>query len=57
MSDKAKKCQNPACSCLASDGEKYCSAHCVSMEGNPEVICRCGHAGCSGDAIDAPLTN
>ena len=43
----AKKCANPACSCIAPQGEKFCSPHCEAMRGTPEVSCQCGHAGCS----------
>lgn len=56
MADKLKKCENPACSCTADAGQDYCSAHCESMEGNSEVVCRCGHASCQGEAVDAPET-
>lgn len=40
MSD-AKKCANPACSCIPSDGKKICSAHRESVKGTAEVMCEC----------------
>ena len=42
-----KKCANPACSCTPPNGEKYCSAHCEAVKGATEVVCQCGHPGCS----------
>lgn len=42
-----KKCANPACTCIPPRGEKFCSAHCEAVKGTPEVICQCGHPGCS----------
>jgi hypothetical protein len=52
MSD-AKKCANPACSCIPADGQKFCSAHCESIKGSVEAICDCGHPACKGDALEA----
>jgi hypothetical protein len=48
-----KKCENPACSCIPTDGSKYCSAHCEGIAGKTEVLCACGHSGCRGEAINA----
>ena len=50
MSD-AKKCSNPACSCIPPDGKKTCSAHCESVKGTTEVMCDCGHPRCKGDTV------
>ncbi len=50
MSD-VKKCANPACSCVPADKERFCSTHCESMKGATEVMCQCGHSGCSGNAM------
>jgi hypothetical protein len=52
MSD-AKKCANPACSCIPADGQKFCSAHCEGLKGSVEAICECGHPACKGDALEA----
>ena len=46
---KSKKCANPACTCVPSDGEKYCSAHCEGIGKGFEVMCRCGHSDCGTD--------
>jgi len=50
MSDQ-KKCENPACSCVPSQGEKFCSIHCESAKGTTEIACQCGHPGCKGDTV------
>ena len=49
---KDKKCANPACSCVPTDGSKYCSAHCEGTADSTEVVCSCGHPGCKGDATN-----
>jgi hypothetical protein len=49
MSD-AKKCANPVCSCVPEKGEKYCSAHCEGLGTQTEVVCKCGHGHCAGEA-------
>jgi hypothetical protein len=40
-----KTCAHPGCDCPALKGEKYCSPHCETAP--EEVICGCGHEGCS----------
>jgi hypothetical protein len=50
---EAKKCGNPACSCIPSDKEKSCSTHCEAMKGSVEIACQCGHATCGGSALKA----
>ncbi len=44
MSDP-KKCENPACSCIAPKG----STDCEVTKGTTEIVCQCGHPGCRGD--------
>jgi hypothetical protein len=46
----AKKCANPACTCIPEKKEKFCSAHCEALRGAVEVICKCGHHTCGGEA-------
>jgi hypothetical protein len=46
MADSGK-CANLACTCIPPAGEKFCSAHCEAMQRTPEVVCQCGHPGCS----------
>lgn len=42
-----KKCEHPACNCMAPRGEKYCSVYCHDAGGTLELACNCGHAGCA----------
>jgi hypothetical protein len=46
----AKKCANATCSCVPEKNEKYCSAHCEGLGSQTEVVCKCGHAHCAGEA-------
>jgi metallothionein len=46
MSD-AKKCAHSACNCMTT--EKYCSAHCEENKDTVEIVCKCGHAGCTAE--------
>ena len=46
-----KKCAHPSCSCMTSDGSKYCSTECQAMQKTPDVSCSCGHAGCKGKIV------
>ena len=45
-----KTCANPACTCVPEKGEKYCSAHCEGMGDKTEIVCKCGHEHCGGNA-------
>jgi hypothetical protein len=48
MADKKKgMCAHPACNCMVSKGEKYCSAYCHDAADTTEISCNCEHAGCS----------
>lgn len=51
---ETKKCGNPPCDCVPSDGEKYCSAYCEGAEERTDVVCHCGHVECEGDVVIAP---
>jgi hypothetical protein len=46
----SKKCANATCSCPAADKSKYCSPHCEGIANKIEIVCLCGHDGCSGKA-------
>jgi metallothionein len=50
-SEKDKKCAHPNCSCLVTDGTKYCSAQCEATAEHADIDCKCGHSGCSGKVI------
>ena len=47
MASTPKKCANPACTCTAPNKEKYCSAHCEGIADKIEIVCTCGHEGCT----------
>ena len=47
---EVKTCGNPACSCVPTEKEKFCSPHCEALGTQTEVICKCGHPHCSGEA-------
>jgi hypothetical protein len=40
------KCAHPACSCVATDGKKYCSTTCADAKGLLELTCQCQHTAC-----------
>jgi len=48
-----KKCDHEACSCMATDGKKYCSETCEAAKDVIELACQCQHAGCKGEALKA----
>ena len=50
MADQ-KKCAHPSCDCIATGGEKYCSAYCQGSAGTTEIACGCGHSECSGASV------
>ncbi len=46
-----KKCAHPACGCVASDHQKYCSQTCQDAKNLTELSCQCDHPGCRGEAL------
>jgi hypothetical protein len=46
---ESKKCAHAACSCMVSDGKKYCSQMCEDSKGMTTLKCNCKHEGCSGN--------
>ena len=48
MAAKNTKCAHPSCSCMASEGNKYCSTECEAMQKTPDLECLCPHPGCKG---------
>jgi hypothetical protein len=48
-----KKCAHAACNCQVPDGQKYCSAKCESAKKMTELMCQCGHPGCTGGQMKA----
>jgi hypothetical protein len=45
MSDP-KKCAHVPCSCMVSDGKKYCSQMCEDSKGVASIKCDCHHPEC-----------
>jgi hypothetical protein len=45
--DTSKKCAHPSCNCTAVADSKYCSTYCEGQAETPDLVCNCGHAGCS----------
>jgi hypothetical protein len=45
-----KKCAHDICTCVSTDGSKYCSPHCEAMAGKSELLCQCNHPGCAAHA-------
>ena len=37
-----KKCENPACSCIAEKGQNFCSAQCEGTKGRLELSVNAG---------------
>jgi len=52
MKSESKKCGNPPCDCIPSDGSDYCSAYCAGAEERTGVVCHCGHTECEGDVSE-----
>jgi len=50
--DHASKCDHPPCVCPVGEGEKYCSTHCQDFGKLEEMICACGHRGCTPESPD-----
>ena len=42
------KCAHTACTCVCSDGKKYCSQICEDSKGMLEIKCDCKHPECLG---------
>jgi len=47
MAEEPKKCAHPSCVCMAKEGSKYCGAWCEGAAERADVMCQCGHAGCT----------
>ena len=45
---EAKKCAHVVCSCVCTDGKKFCSQVCEDSKGVTELSCDCQHPACTG---------
>jgi hypothetical protein len=43
-----KKCAHTNCTCVCTDGKKYCSAHCEDSAHSMSLACHCPHTECTG---------
>jgi hypothetical protein len=48
--EKQRKCAHTACTCIAAEGSKYCSARCEELAGQTVTKCPCGHAECAASS-------
>jgi hypothetical protein len=48
---ETKKCAHASCSCMVTDGKKYCSEICEDSKDLTELACDCKHPGCTGTPI------
>jgi hypothetical protein len=42
------KCAHENCTCVCSDGKKFCSEICEDSAGTQTLSCDCPHTGCGG---------
>jgi hypothetical protein len=43
---ETKKCAHESCSCVVSEGQKFCSQICEDSVGVASIKCDCKHPGC-----------
>jgi hypothetical protein len=48
---EAKKCAHVSCSCICSDGKKFCSQLCEDSKGVTDLKCDCKHPGCEAHGL------
>ncbi len=51
MASEPKKCAHEACSCIAREGQKYCSTFCEDSKGVTTLKCDCDHPKCKGQGL------
>jgi hypothetical protein len=42
-----RRCEHPACNCVVTGRDKYCSQYCHDARNTLELSCNCGHPGCA----------
>jgi hypothetical protein len=42
-----RPCGHPACNCIVTEPNKYCSQYCHDARNTLELSCNCGHPGCA----------
>jgi hypothetical protein len=48
MASQPKKCAHDVCTCVCTDGKKYCSSHCEDSKKVTSMKCHCPHEECGG---------
>jgi hypothetical protein len=43
-----KKCGHANCTCICTDGTKYCSQYCEDSKNMQTIACKCPHPDCGG---------
>ena len=51
MTAESKKCAHETCSCVVTDGKKYCSTFCEDSKGVTTLKCDCQHPACAGSNL------
>jgi hypothetical protein len=51
MATESKKCAMDGCTCVPSEGKKYCSTYCEDAKGVTTLKCECGHPSCKGEKL------
>jgi hypothetical protein len=55
MATTKQKCAHPSCQCEAREGSEYCSTYCEGEAKTSDILCGCGHVGCSEARVEEPL--
>ena len=48
MANQPKKCAHEGCTCVCTDGKKYCSSYCEDSRKVTALKCHCPHEECGG---------
>jgi len=51
MATETKKCAHTTCTCMAPEGQKYCSTFCEDAAGTTTLQCDCGHPSCESKGL------
>jgi metallothionein len=54
MNASETKCAHPSCGCHAVKDSEYCSTFCQGQGKTADILCGCGHMGCSGATHRGP---
>lgn len=54
MNPNNQKCAHPSCGCPAVKDSDYCSTFCEGQGETLDILCGCGHMGCSEAISEMP---